>query len=240
MIRSLLSRAYAQVLDAPGTSSQEPLLSSAEDSVTVNLDAMLSVLVAAPRVPWQGVSALGSTLRPLYNVVHESLSQEFENAAPFFADLDFEDAPAGGDSGGGGCTPLSQDTKSADVHELDTKSSDGASAHDSSCLIDSAESGIPVIVITPCDTPNREASAYCWVPIQDACFGNRLVVPAHPVVNEVFPPLLARSMHRFTRSWEYAGGHWRVVVPSLEEQMRRGPFSRTLSARRRAATWHCR
>jgi hypothetical protein len=90
---------------------------------------------------------------------------------------------------------------------------------------------VPTIVITPCDAQPRESS--CWVPFQDACFGNRLVVPAHPVVNEVYPPLLARPLP-LARSWEYTGGHWRAVLPTVDEQVRRGLFSRTLTARRRA------
>ena len=90
---------------------------------------------------------------------------------------------------------------------------------------------IPTIVMTPCDIQPRESS--CWVPFQDACFGNRLVVPAHPVVNDVYPPLLARPLP-LSRNWEYAGGHWHVVLPPVDEQVRRGLFSRALGARRRA------
>lgn len=101
--------------------------------------------------------------------------------------------------------------------------------------IENDNPSIPTIVITPCETEERESS--CWVPVQDACFGNQLVVPSHPVVNEVFPPLLARPM-MCGRKWEYREGHWRAVLPSLEEQVRRGLFSRVLSAKRRAR--YCR
>ena len=37
------------------------------------------------------------------------------------------------------------------------------------------------------------------------------------------------------RQWEYADGHWRAVLPSVDEQMRRGLHSRAVSHRRRSS-----
>ena len=41
-------------------------------------------------------------------------------------------------------------------------------------------------MITPCEGEGERAGeerTCCWVPVQDACFGKRLVVPAHAAVN---------------------------------------------------------
>ena len=89
--------------------------------------------------------------------------------------------------------------------------------------IRSSNPEIPTIVITPCPTQERDRS--CWVPYQDASFGNRLSVPMHPAVNNVFPPLVAKPAP-FVEHWRFIDGHWRALLPSLEEQMQKGMFSR--------------
>lgn len=89
---------------------------------------------------------------------------------------------------------------------------------------------IPTIVITPCPTQERDRS--CWVPYQDASFGNRLSVPMHPAVNDVFPPLMAKPVP-FVEHWRFIDGHWRALLPSPEEQMQKGMFSKPALARRR-------
>ena len=98
-------------------------------------------------------------------------------------------------------------------------------------------------MITPCEGEGEgegeragEERTCCWVPVQDACFGKRLVVPAHAAVNEVFPPQLGMGRAGvLARQWEYADGHWRAVLPSVDEQMRRGLHSRAVSHRRRSS-----
>jgi hypothetical protein len=89
---------------------------------------------------------------------------------------------------------------------------------------------IPTIIITPCPTLPRDRS--CLVPYQDVSFGNRLAVPMHPVVNDVFPPLLPKSAPHIER-WRFKDGHWWAVLPSLEEQTKRGLFSRPITRRKR-------
>lgn len=105
---------------------------------------------------------------------------------------------------------------------------------------------IPQIVITPCPTEPRDPS--CLVPFQDSLFNTRLTVPNHPTVNSVFPPLLpdvpvSQRPLRAVEMWRYERGHWLAVLPSVEEQARRGLFSRGLrtkgcAARRRTRAGH--
>lgn len=90
--------------------------------------------------------------------------------------------------------------------------------------------GLPSIVVTPCPSQARDRSG--WVPFQDASFGNRLVVPSYPVVNDVFPPMVAKSSP-IVEQWKFADGHWWALLPSLDEQMQRGMFSRPIHCRRR-------
>ncbi|EJD03720.1 uncharacterized protein FOMMEDRAFT_139881 [Fomitiporia mediterranea MF3/22] len=98
---------------------------------------------------------------------------------------------------------------------------------------------IPRIVITPAP-PIRRPDMSCRVPVQDTSFGARLTVPTHSALNASHPPMLAPSfplapMHITVRGWTYRQGHWCAVALGLDEQERRGIFSRPVSARRRAA-----
>lgn len=97
---------------------------------------------------------------------------------------------------------------------------------------------IPAIIITPAPYQAPEKSA--WVPIQDTCFGQRLTVPTHTALNTAHPPMLVSAFyHAYSRMsavrcWTYRHGHWCAVVPGLDDQERRGLFSRPLGVRRRS------
>lgn len=97
---------------------------------------------------------------------------------------------------------------------------------------------IPRIIITPAPPQHFREMSSC-VPVQDTSFGSRLTVPSHFALNASHPPLVAPCYpqaicHVSVRAWTYKYGHWCAVAPGIEEQERRGIFSRPLSARRRA------
>lgn len=97
---------------------------------------------------------------------------------------------------------------------------------------------IPRIVVTPA-TPQQSREMSSCVPVQDTCFGARLTVPAHTTLNACHPPMAPPSypytpLYTTIRSWMYRQGHWCAVVPGLDEQERRGIFSRPINLRRRA------
>ena len=97
---------------------------------------------------------------------------------------------------------------------------------------------IPRIVVTPAPPQQSREMSSC-VPVQDTCFGARLTVPAHTALNACHPPMAPPSypympLYTTIRSWTYRQGHWCAVVPGLDEQERRGIFSRPINLRRRA------
>ncbi|KAL5534010.1 hypothetical protein ACEPAG_470 [Sanghuangporus baumii] len=97
---------------------------------------------------------------------------------------------------------------------------------------------VPRIVITPAPPQQSREMSSC-VPVQDTCFGARLTVPAHTALNACHPPMAPPSspympLYTTIRSWAYRQGHWCAVVPGLDEQERRGIFSRPVNLRRRA------
>lgn len=91
----------------------------------------------------------------------------------------------------------------------------------------------PTIIVSPCLSQARETSS--WVPYQDAAFGARLTVPTYAPSNSAFPPLVAPSnLDNHADDWMYADGHWCAVLPTHDEQCRRGLYSRSMVSRRRS------
>ncbi|KAG1754803.1 uncharacterized protein EDB91DRAFT_1095650 [Suillus paluster] len=90
----------------------------------------------------------------------------------------------------------------------------------------------PTIIISPCLFHPRETSS--WVPYQDASFGARLTVPTYVPLNSAFPPLVAPSiLDKHVCDWNYVNGHWCAIIPTQDEQCRRGVYSRSVVSRRR-------
>ncbi|KAG2138656.1 uncharacterized protein EDB93DRAFT_1164338 [Suillus bovinus] len=89
----------------------------------------------------------------------------------------------------------------------------------------------PMIIVSPCPSQPRETSS--WVPYQDAAFGARLTVPTHAPSNGAFPPLVASSnLDNRADDWKYVNGHWCAVLPTHDEQCRRGLYSKSVVSRR--------
>ncbi|KAI0043524.1 hypothetical protein FA95DRAFT_1609306 [Auriscalpium vulgare] len=217
MIKNLYSRVAARGVDVDVTfEARRPSLVSTENdsaiqtSVSLSVDTLAAFLPAAPTLPWRHVAGLcGSTLRAIQTTLYE----DFEKAAPFFAELEFAEEDAAGAEDG----REPEEAVDDDADEWASGSQDTPNPPSTELAIRNPDPAIPTIIITPCAPQPRASAASCWVPFQDACFGNLLVVPAHPVVNEVFPPLLAKPLPA-PRRWEYTGGHWRAVLPTVEEQ----------------------
>lgn len=91
----------------------------------------------------------------------------------------------------------------------------------------------PTIIVSPCPSQARETSS--WVPYQDAAFGARLTVPTYAPSNGAFPPLVAPSnLDNRVDDWKYVNGHWSAVLPTQDEQCRRGLYSKSVVSRRRS------
>ncbi|KAI0323093.1 hypothetical protein OF83DRAFT_1090691 [Amylostereum chailletii] len=219
MFRALLSR-------SSGDRSVSLVDLEEGDAISINVEAVYAFfLPAPPRLPWREVAGVcGGALAPVCRAVQATVQSEFDTMAHFFAELEFSEN-------------ASMERPPSQIASSSSDFSDGKnvpSPGDEPLILRNASPAIPTIIITPCDTESRESS--CWVPLQDACFGQRLVVPSYPVANDVYPPLLAKP-RPLARKWEYANGHWRAVLPTLDEQVRRGWFSRTIVVRRRPRHW---
>lgn len=92
----------------------------------------------------------------------------------------------------------------------------------------------PTIIVSPCPFQPRETSS--WVPYQDAAFGTRLTVPTYAPSNGAFPPLVVGplNLNDHVDDWKYVNGHWCAVLPTQDEQCRRGLYSRSVVSRRRS------
>ncbi|OCH90046.1 hypothetical protein OBBRIDRAFT_887972 [Obba rivulosa] len=231
---SRLARGAASVL---GVSFDADDCSGArEDVLLVNMDELRALVRPLPDIAWAKVAdACMRTISPVCRVVSHTLHDDVEEVVRLLADLD---------------SPL------GDIPEDDTVNGDGPSnalpsnAHPTSVLatspdrlrrkrrrssvaipivIAAADPSLPTIVITLCPSQPRDSA--CLVPYQDASFGNRLAVPSHPVLNAVFPPLVAKPSP-LVEQWRYESGHWRGLLPDPEEQLSKGMFSRPLPARR--------
>lgn len=97
--------------------------------------------------------------------------------------------------------------------------------------VDSSESSIPTIVITPCE--RERISVPSRIPLQNAAFGNQLTVPGYPSFNRAHPPQLAPpSVLSGIKGWTWNHGHWEADIFSLQEQEQRGLYSRMTAKRR--------
>ncbi|KAI0830786.1 hypothetical protein BC628DRAFT_1408188 [Trametes gibbosa] len=212
--------------------------------LSLNVEDVHGLVRPLPHLAWGSVSDICSrTLTPVYNALSNALHDDVEQLAQLFADLEasheregyFEPAerdvvPARlwhGSHADGLPSPHPASTLPPRARRRSSvKRSDGP------LVITNEDPSIPTIVVTPCPSLPREPA--CLIPYQDAAFGNRLFVPTHPALNDVFPPLVAKPFPLVER-WRYEDGHWCAQLPPVQEQMSKGMFSRPLSTRRQRA-----
>ncbi|KAI0800798.1 hypothetical protein C8Q74DRAFT_1238800 [Fomes fomentarius] len=211
--------------------------------LSLNVEELCQLVLPLPQLAWSRVSDICTrNVGPVYSAIRNTLQNDVEQLAQLFVDLEasseqetyFE--------------PSERDVLPTSLRRC--QSTDNLAAlppvpprarrrsslrqleDDNVLVISNDDPSIPTIVITPCPSLPREVT--CLVPYQDAAFGNRLPVPTHPVLNDVFPPLVARPFPLVER-WRYEDGHWRAQLPPVQEQMSKGMFSRPLSTRRQRA-----
>ncbi|PIL31507.1 hypothetical protein GSI_06209 [Ganoderma sinense ZZ0214-1] len=241
---SRLSRAASRTLASTIEVGGGGRCSQAEDDkevLSLNVDELCQLAWPLPQFAWNRVSDICTrTVTPVYNVLSSTLHDDVEQLAQLFVDMEV-------------ATTVDRDIKyfepvARDVLPTSLKRCQGTTdltalprlpspprarrrsfTHDTSLVISNCDPSIPTIVVTPCPSLPREDA--CLIPYQDAAFGNRLPVPTHPVLNDVFPPLMAKPFPLVER-WRYEDGHWQAQLPPVQEQMSKGMFSRPLSTRR--------
>ncbi|CAL1694282.1 unnamed protein product [Somion occarium] len=194
-----------------------------------------------PAIHWAQVAhTCARTVSPLCTAVRKTLHDDVEHLVQLFSELEAAYATElqanDEDCSMSVRTTRSQQHEAGDIFEM-FRHEELQWDPNEPFTIRSLNPELPTIVITPCSTQEQDRS--CWVPYQDAAFGNRLSVPMHPAVNDVFPPLMAKPLP-FVEHWSFVNGHWKALLPTPEEQMQKGMFSRPLLARRRKGCWDAR
>jgi len=214
---------------------------SLEDEEAFSLDMnAITAFFPSPDSSWRHVAGVcGQAISPAYKSIRTVLNEDVENIARLLYDLDPWEKKPDQNNDAEIAIPasrpqhLSGNTKPpANCHH---KRWTPSNAFDGPILFPSKHSSAPSILITPCATPSRPCSSR--VPLQDASYGNKLVVPGYPHLNSWFAPLVLKPGYAplLVERWKWREGHWWAIVPDLEVQGRKGWFSRPISARRRAA-----
>ncbi|OSD06160.1 hypothetical protein PYCCODRAFT_1475001 [Trametes coccinea BRFM310] len=215
-----------------------------QELLNLNVEELCQLVRPLPHLAWSTVSNIcAHTLTPVYSAITTALHDDVEQLAQLFVDLETSHAceayyePAERDvlptrlrhCAGSDEQPSSRPASLLPRGRRRSCTNDD----DDPLVIQNGEPSIPTIVITPCPSLPRESA--CLIPYQDAAFGNKLTVPTHPALNDVFPPLVAKPFP-LVESWRYEDGHWRAQLPPVQEQMSKGMFSRPLSTRRQRAS----
>jgi len=219
---------------------------SENDLFVLNIDTVRLVL-QLPDMPWCGVTQIcGRTISPVYKCLRDIVGEDMQNITRVLAGLepadefDFGDEESLEDPTTFSEPPFNpvvedgaHDSFSSGTRRKRRRSYD-ANASEQSFIIPSMHASVPTIVVTPCPAEPRETS--CHVPYQDAAFNNRLTVPTHIIFNEAFPPMMPpqRLWAPSIKQWKWQDGHWQASIPGLEEQARKGLFSRVVNTKRKA------
>ncbi|KAI0375477.1 hypothetical protein BV20DRAFT_960647 [Pilatotrama ljubarskyi] len=209
--------------------------------LNLNVEEVYQFVRPLPHLAWSRVSDLCSrTLTPVYNTLSTTFHDDVEQLAQLFVDLEVSHGQEAY------FEPAERDVLPTRLRHRESTDGSPSTQSPSSLpprlrrrssvrhpeeplVITNDDPSIPTIVITPCPSLPRESA--CLIPYQDAAFGNRLPVPTHPALNDVFPPLVAKPFPLVER-WRYEDGHWYAQLPPVQEQMSKGMFSRPLSTRR--------
>ncbi|KAI8981190.1 hypothetical protein BD414DRAFT_491940 [Trametes punicea] len=210
--------------------------------LNLNVEEVYQLVRPLPHFAWSTVSDVCTrALSPVYDAIATTLHDDVEQLAQLFVDLEVSRQresyyePAERDVIP---TRLRRCASNDELPSLQRGSSPqprtrrrsrSRNNEEEPLVIRNDDSSIPTIVITPCPSLPREPA--CLIPYQDAAFGNRLPVPTHPALNDVFPPLVAKPFP-LVECWRYEDGHWCAQLPPVQEQMSKGMFSRPLSTRR--------
>ncbi|KAG2149525.1 hypothetical protein BD769DRAFT_1343996 [Suillus cothurnatus] len=174
---------------------------------------------------WRGLC--GQTIEPVYRGLKNVVEEDLDTVARLLSELD----PLGEEleqvqDNALACPEIS-------LPERPRRKRRRSSALVEPLVIKPTHPSAPTIIVSPCPSQARETSS--WVPYQDAAFGARLTVPTYTPSNSAFPPLVAPSnLDNHADDWKYVNGHWCAVLPTQDEQCRRGLYSKSIVSRRRS------
>jgi hypothetical protein len=208
-------------------------------SVDVNVLACLDL-------SWRGLC--GQTIEPVYRGLKSVVEEDLDTVARLLSELDplgeeqtnekLEGPPQPQPSSSGPrIYGVAEDSALAcpeiSLPERPRRKRRRSSALIEPLVIKPTHPSAPTIIVSPCPSQARETSS--WVPYQDAAFGARLTVPTYAPSNGTFPPLVAPfDLDDRADDWKYVNGHWCAVLPTQDEQRRRGLYSKSVVSRRRS------
>ncbi|EMD32520.1 hypothetical protein CERSUDRAFT_118562 [Gelatoporia subvermispora B] len=235
---SRIARSAGRALRAP--LDAEDYASTREELLLVDVDGLRELVRPLPDIAWAKVAqACVRTVSPVYRAISNTLHDDVEEVARLLADLETPSLAAPSEevaNKAGQSSVLPSETPSLTVATPPLDRPPRKRRRSSAAtpiVITTSDPSLPTIIITLCPSQPRDRA--CLVPYQDASFGNRLAVPAHPVLNAVFPPLVAAPCP-LVEQWRYERGHWRALLPDPEEQFAKGMFSRPFLGRRQKAS----
>ncbi|KAF9469731.1 hypothetical protein BDZ94DRAFT_1243128 [Collybia nuda] len=217
-----------------------------DDSIVLDLAALRKMLLPLSNNSWQrAISMYGRTITPIYRNFQNMVNYDLERVAQVLSDLepscvtDECDEPAG-DYNELTCPMNLRGTFVEPEPWMPVVPTKSRLSHlpfgAAPVVLKSLHPSIPTISITP---PQEEHEGCCRVPLQNSAFRNQLIVPRHPAFNHIHPPMVLTSYTLPVLShWRWQNGHWQGIVPSVEEQNKKGLFSRALVPRKR--TWRNR
>ncbi|PPQ64258.1 hypothetical protein CVT24_008661 [Panaeolus cyanescens] len=219
----------------------QPIGLSADESehtstLILDLDALRQAfLPSIPDNPWNRVAGVcGRAIAPVCSTIQSTISNDIDTIAQILYRLELNndaEQSLGDILPVGLLEPISSEDE---VLSSPPKSPEVGSSSDSSQNYKTSCHSIPSIVITPAPPQKRETS--CLVPYQDEAFGNQLTVPLHPAFNTRRHPPMQHLQHTplpRLDNWKWVNGRWKAIIPSLEEQNRRGMFSKARGIRRK-------
>ncbi|KAJ8597570.1 hypothetical protein M405DRAFT_927975 [Rhizopogon salebrosus TDB-379] len=225
-----LSRQSARWLDV----RVEHALFGQDDAISVDVNVLTYLDLS-----WHGLC--GRTIEPVYRGLKSIVEEDFDTVARLLSELEpIDEGPRQANESlelpSQPQIPLSSNSKTQgsvlpcpdiSISEWPRRKRRRSSTLVEPLVIKPTHPSAPTIIVTPCSPQSRETSS--WVPYQDASFGTLLTVPTHTPSNGTFPPLVAplNTDHRVD-DWKYVNGHWCAVLPTQDEQCRRGLYSKSL------------
>ncbi|KAG1885984.1 hypothetical protein F4604DRAFT_1723939 [Suillus subluteus] len=232
-----LSRKSARWLDV----RVEHALSGNDNAMSVDVNVLTCLDLS-----WRGLC--GQTIGPVYRSLKNVMEEDLDTVARLLSELDplGEELEQISEVQPQPQPPLSpgpriyvaEDNALAACPEISLPERSRRKRRRSSALVEPlvikpTHPSAPTIIVSPCPSQARETSS--WVPYQDAAFGARLTVPTYAPSNRAFPPLVAPSnLDNRADVWKYVNGHWCAVLPTQDEQCRRGLYSKSIVSRRRS------
>ncbi|KAJ8509177.1 hypothetical protein ONZ45_g8622 [Pleurotus djamor] len=235
----MLSRLASAVLTLDGTRLSEDdngMKSVPEDeALMLDMESFRALIPMPDRGTWWRVAGMcGQVISPVYHGIQGMLAEDIETVAMVLSQAGAQEEPNFGEPRSTTPAILSSGPTHEAANQLPERPRrkrrrSSNVDHHIPLVIPSSHPSTPTIIITPCTQEPPLTSGH--VPYQDNAHGSKLTVPLHPTFNSFFPPMApSQSLLPPVSRWKWIDGHWQAILPDLDEQAKRGMYSRPLTA----------